>query len=122
NEAVPKIGRPKRRYLLDQIVAQAARICFTLGVTADDLALKQCGAIVWLMAQDHEWYIGEAMEGVWFETREDSAAHQGALDVVPYGRYEALAVSRLATGRLDPPDICLIYGTPGQMILLINGL
>lgn len=24
--------------------------------------------------------------------------------------------------RLDPPDICLFYATPGQMILFINGL
>jgi uncharacterized protein (DUF169 family) len=33
-----------------------------------------------------------------------------------------MAVSPLAARRLDPPDICLIYGTPGQMIFLINGL
>jgi uncharacterized protein (DUF169 family) len=31
-------------------------------------------------------------------------------------------VSPLESGRLDPPDICLIYATPGQMIILINGL
>src|SRR2546421_416874 len=35
---------------------------------------------------------------------------------------EAMAVSPLASGRLNPPDICLIYATPGQMIILINGL
>jgi uncharacterized protein (DUF169 family) len=28
----------------------------------------------------------------------------------------------LASGRLNPPDICLVYATPGQMIILINGL
>jgi hypothetical protein len=44
------------------------------------------------------------------------------MSVVPHGRYKAMAVSPLASGRLDPPDICLIYATPGQMILLINGL
>ena len=31
-------------------------------------------------------------------------------------------MSPLASGRLDPPDICLVYATPGQMIILINGL
>jgi uncharacterized protein (DUF169 family) len=31
-------------------------------------------------------------------------------------------VSPLASGRLNPPDICLVYATPGQMIILINGL
>ena len=38
------------------------------------------------------------------------------------GRYQALVVSPLASGRLNPPDICLVYATPGQMIILINGL
>ena len=62
------------------------------------------------------------MAGVWFETEEDASAHQAAMDLVPIGTYQAMAVSPLATGRLDPPDICLVYATPGQMILLINGL
>ena len=44
------------------------------------------------------------------------------MDVVPHGRYAAMAVSPLTSGRLNPPDICLIYGTPGQMIIFINGL
>ncbi len=44
------------------------------------------------------------------------------MDVVPFGNYTAMAVSPLASGRLDPPDICLIYATPGQMMILINGL
>ena len=44
------------------------------------------------------------------------------MDVVDYGRYQAMAVSPLANGRLDPPDIALIYATPAQMILFINGL
>ena len=47
---------------------------------------------------------------------------QAALDVVRFGQYQAMAVSPLTSGRLDPPDICLVYATPGQMIILINGL
>jgi len=62
------------------------------------------------------------MTGVWYATRDDAAAHQAAMDVVPFGTYSALAVSPLTSGRLDPPDICLIYATPAQMILFINGL
>lgn len=121
-EAIPKIRRPDKRYLLDQIVAQSVRLGWTVGVTANDLAMKQCGAIAGLMPQDEDWLSGEAMEGVWFGTREDSAAHQRSLNVVEYGKYEALAVSPLAVNRIQIPDICLFYGTPGQMMLFINGL
>jgi hypothetical protein len=53
---------------------------------------------------------------------DDAAAHQRAMDVVPHGRYAAMAVSPLASGRLNPPGICLIYATRGQMIIFINGL
>ncbi|HUJ74665.1 MAG TPA: DUF169 domain-containing protein, partial [bacterium] len=31
-------------------------------------------------------------------------------------------VSPLTSGRLDPPEICLVYATPGQMFMLIAGL
>ena len=121
-EAIPKIRRPKARHTTDQIVAQARQLGWTVGVTMGDLVGAQCGAVIGLHPQDDEWLSGRRMAGVWFETQEDAAAHQRAMDVVPYGRYRALAVSPLTSGRLDPPDVCLIYGTPGQMILFINGL
>ena len=44
------------------------------------------------------------MTNVWFETDADSIAHQRAMDVLPSGRYRALAVSPLSSGRLDPPE------------------
>jgi uncharacterized protein (DUF169 family) len=62
------------------------------------------------------------MNGVWFGNKEASAAHQAQMPRVPDGKYNGLVVSPLRSGRLDPPDICLFYGTPGQMIYFINGL
>ena len=121
-EAVPRIRRPRAIHTTDQIVAQAARLGWTVGITAEDLVGAQCGAVIGLHPQDDAWLSGRSMAGVWFETLEDASAHQHAMDVVPFGTYRAMAVSPLASGRLDPPDICLIYGTPGQMIIFINGL
>jgi uncharacterized protein (DUF169 family) len=62
------------------------------------------------------------MVGVWYATPADAGAHQKAMHIVPKGRYAALAVAPLASGRLDPPDIALFYATPGAMIYFINGL
>ncbi len=121
-EAVPKIRRPKDIHTADQIVGQAARLNWTVGLTVDDLVGTQCAAVLGLGRQDEEWRCGKQMSGVWFATDKDAAAHQEAMDVVAYGQYKAIAVSPLALGRLDPPDICLIYGTPAQIILLVNGL
>ncbi len=121
-EAIPKIRRPKAKHTTDQIVAQARQLGWTVGITMDDLIGAQCGAVIGLHPQDEEWRSGKRMAGVWFKTIEDASAHQHAMDCVPHGRYQAMAVSPLTSGRLDPPDICLIYGTPGQMIFFINGL
>jgi uncharacterized protein (DUF169 family) len=122
-EAIPKIRRPTAVHALDQIVAQAARIGWTVGVTADDLVGAQCRAVVGLgRAKDDGWRSGKHMAGVWFATVEDARAHQAAMHCVDDGRYEALAVSPLASGRLDPPDIVLFYATPGAMMYFINGL
>lgn len=122
-EAIPRIRRPDAVHTLDQIVGQASRLGWTVGITAEDLVGAQCRAVVGLGgAKTDEWYSGEHMKGVWFEGSEDAARHQQAMHCVPDGRYEALAVAPLASGRLDPPDIALFYATPGAMIYFINGL
>src|SRR5262249_21130747 len=107
-EAIPRIRRPKAVHTLDQIVAQAARLGWTVGLTSEDLVGAQCRAVVGLgLAKDDAWRSGQHMVGVWYSTPEDASAHQEAMHCVPDGRYEALAVSPLASGRLDPPDIAL---------------
>jgi uncharacterized protein (DUF169 family) len=121
--AIPKIRRPKAVHTLDQIVAQAARLGWTVGITAEDLVGAQCRAVVGLgHAKDESWRSGRHMVGVWYSTPEDAGAHQAAMQCVPDGRFEAVAVAPLASGRLDPPDIALFYATPGAMIYFINGL
>ena len=121
-EAIPKIRRPNAIHTTDQIVSMAARLGWTVGITAEDLVGAQCRAVIGLAPQDEKWLAGENYVGVWHGTAEDARRRQEALDVVPFGQYQALAVSPLTSGRLEPPDICLVYATPGQMIILINGL
>lgn len=122
-EAIPKIRRPNAVHTLDQLVAQTARLGWTVGVTSDDLIGPQCRAVVGLgEAKDDEWKSGRHMTGVWYATQTDAAAHQQAMHCVPDGRYEALATSPIASGRIPDPDIVLFYATPGAMMYFINGL
>ena len=120
--AIERIRRPKDVHTTDQIVGQAARNGWTVGITAEDLVGAQCSTVIGLHPRNEDWLSGDRMNGVWFGSQEDAAAHQKAMDVVDYGKYQAMAVSPLLSGRLNPPDICLIYATPAQMILFINGL
>jgi uncharacterized protein (DUF169 family) len=121
-EAIPKIRRPKAVHTTDQIVGMGARMGWTVGITAEDLVGAQCQAVIGLAPQDEAFLNGKRYAGVWHATVEDARKRQEALTCVPAGKFKAMAVSPLASGRLNPPDICLIYATPGQMILLINGL
>ncbi len=121
-EAIEKIRRPNAVHTTDQIVSMASRLGWTVGITADDLVGAQCKAVIGLATQDEKWLAGTNYVGVWHGTAEDARKRQEALDVVPFGQYKAMAVIPLTSGRLNPPDICLVYATPGQMIILINGL
>ena len=52
-EAIPRIRRPKSVHTLDQVVAQAARLGWTVGITSEDLVGAQCRAVVGLgLAKD----------------------------------------------------------------------
>ena len=122
-EAIPSIRRPKSVHTLDQVVAQASRLGWTVGITAEDLVGAQCRAVVGLgSAKDEDWRSGKHMTGVWFSTLEDAQRPPGGDALRAGRRYEALAVAPLASGRLDPPDIALFYATPGAMMYFINGL
>ena len=60
-EAIPRIRRPKSVHTLDQVVAQAARLGWTVGITADDLVGAQCRAVVGLgRAKDDEMALRRA--------------------------------------------------------------
>src|ERR1700686_850533 len=120
--AIPKIRRPSAIHTTDQIVSMASRLGWTVGITADDVVGAQCRAVIGLAPQDGKWVPGQGCVRGRHENAADARKRQEALDVVPHGKYQALVVSPLASGRLDPPDICLVYATPGQMIILINGL
>jgi uncharacterized protein (DUF169 family) len=89
---IEKIRRPSAIHTTDQIVSMASRLGWTVGITADDLVGAQCRAVIGLGPQDDNWLAGENYVGVWHGTAEDARKRQQALDVVPFGQYQALAV------------------------------
>ena len=119
-EAIPKIRRPKAVHTTDQIVAQAARLGWTVGITAENLVGDQCKSVIGLGGQTEEWFSGKHMKGVWYASVEDTARHQAAMHIVPRGKYQALAVSPLASGRLSPPDIALFSESNGRFVVTVG--
>src|SRR5260221_13682254 len=90
-EEIPRIRRPQSIHTLDQIVGQASRLGWTVGITSDNLVGAQCRAVVGLgNAKDAAWRSGKHMAGIWYSSEEDAGAHQAAMECVRDGRLEAL--------------------------------
>ncbi|MBN8873220.1 MAG: DUF169 domain-containing protein [Rhodospirillales bacterium] len=123
-EAVPGLRRPTagKTFSTCQLVTQSRMAGFTLGITTENVpAFSSCSSVIGLDSPGDIYTSGRKMEGVWFENREAAAAHQAQMPRVE-PKYAGLAISPLRSARLDPPDVCLFYGNPAQMILFINGL
>ena len=120
--AIPKIRRPTAIHTTDQIVSMASRLGWTVGITADDLVGAQCRAVIGLAPRTKNFSRANPMSASGMARRKMRASARRRWMSWPFGQYQALAVSPLSSGRLNPPDICLVYATPGQMIILINGL
>lgn len=124
-DGIPGLRRPTegRRFTTCQLVTQCRIAGLTLGITADNLRPNgNCGGVIGLNAPGEDTLSGRKMAGVWFESIDAACAHQQHMPRVPAGRYRALAMSPLRSARLDDPDIVLLYATPAQTILMVNGL
>jgi uncharacterized protein (DUF169 family) len=93
-EAIPKIRRPSAIHTTDQIVAQAARLGWTVGITAADLAGAQCGAVIGLHPQDDAGFRARAWPGS--GSRHRTSAHRRAMARRLAG--SAMAVAAAAAG------------------------
>ena len=110
------------KFTMCQMVGQSRTAGFTLGIVHENTRMfSNCGGIVGLNAPGEDYLSGAQMDGVWFDNREASRAHQEQMVRVE-PKYAGLCVSPLRTGRLDPPDIVLFYANPAQTILFVNGL
>ncbi len=121
---VPGIRTPRDgcHFTMCQLVGQARSAGFTLGIVHENTRMNSnCGGIVGLNKPSADFLNGKHMDGVWFENRRASKAHQTHMTRVE-PKFSGVCVSPLRTGRLDPPDIVLFYANPAQTILFVNGL
>lgn len=114
-EAVPRIRRPQAVHTTDQVVAMAARLGWTVGITADDLVGPQCRAVIGLSPQDEAFKAGREFVGVWHATPGQMILFINGLQWRGYRRFDWSVVGEtacadswgraLATGEpsLSPP-------------------
>lgn len=103
-----------------QLFGQAMSLGRTCAMTKGHIPLLNCEGINGMCPQDKVWHEGAAQAGIWYAEAEDSRERQKHTPYIPYGKYEAIVVSPLNSGKIDP-DVCMIVGMPVQIFFLLSG-
>lgn len=115
---IPKIRLPKEGQLVTacQMLGQTTRLNFTVGFTNEFMPTIQCSGVCGFIPKE-EYNNSTHLAGVWYNKPEESSKHQRSMYCLDR-RFEAIAASPMVSGRLGEPDVCLIYGTPEQIMFI----
>lgn len=105
---------------LCQAITAARTFGWTLGAIAEN-TMTICTGIFGLADSPAKVKDGTLRQLAWCRTREDARKFEDSIPRIPLGKYEAVVVGALS-GALFEPDLVLFYGTPAQMIFMINAL
>ncbi|BFL46802.1 hypothetical protein C3B58_03330 [Lactonifactor longoviformis] len=120
--AVKKIRIPAEGEIFTacQMVGQATRLNYTVGFTKEHMPTIQCSGVCGFIPKE-DYIHSPHLAGTWFEKPEESARHQESMYHLDK-MYEGVAASPAVLGRLNPPDVCLVYGTPQQIMFMCCAL
>ncbi len=126
-DKVEGLKRPKHPACLCQFFGIARIAGKTIGCAAADVAggmpetFGNCASIFGLAEPNDFIYSGQMMAGGGYATLEDARGEQLAIKRLPAGSCEAVILSPAAEDKIEP-DVVAFYGTPGQIMQLMNGL
>ena len=115
---IPGVRIMPHKPTICQLLNLARSIGWTMGVTADTVFSCHAPQRAGLVPIPEN--PGARRVGTWHKTIEDANKFIAAIPTMP-GKCEALVIAPLASEAVEP-DVVLVYGVPGQIILLINGL
>lgn len=116
---IPKIRYSDKRFSVCMLIGQAIINNWTVAVLPEYIHADYCRAIHGLFGVDERFRSGKMFAGAWHADETTASEHHNALTIAEH-KYEALAVSPLASGRIPEPDVCLMYLTPGQLFLALS--
>jgi uncharacterized protein (DUF169 family) len=121
-DKIPKLRRPDTLLTFCQAITMSRTIRLTLGITANDLAAPGCLVKLGFAPVSQDFKETMYSPNRWVKTQKDADKFLQEERCMPLGKFKAVVLSPLASGRLDPPDIVLIYATPAQLMVIMTGL
>lgn len=116
------VRRPAEKSLFCQVITTARTFKWTIGITAEDLAIPICANVLGLSDLPEQVRDGTLRSWVWCGTKEDGKKFEDSIPRVEQGRYKAVLVTPRPGDFTFGADLVLFYGNPGQIILIINAL
>jgi uncharacterized protein (DUF169 family) len=104
-----------------QMISLARVNGWTIGATLNDFSDNFCPAYLGLCEKAEHVKNGTSRSTIWFKSKEDALKCEQMMPAVQPGKFQAIAIAPLAGEKFDP-DVVLFYGTPAQMILLVNAI
>jgi len=121
-DKIEGVRKPAHRATLCQLMGQSRTLGWTLSFTTADSCALDCPVHLGWVPEPEMFLNGMVYAGVWQKTQEDASKFGHEYPKLPLGKYKAVVLSPLRTGRLDPPDVIMIFGTPAQMCLILCAL
>lgn len=117
---IPDIQRINRPVTFCQLPTLVRRAEWTIGVTKNEM-LERCARVNGLAPTTDKELAMEAaaMSTTWFANEEEAKKQLAAYPLITPG--EALVLSPLAAGKIDP-DVVLLYANPAQIMMLLCAL
>jgi uncharacterized protein (DUF169 family) len=119
--SIQKVRKLDEQLSLCQFITLSRTVGWTIGVTKHDLVEPGCMWLLGFTQIPDQMTNGSISAGVWMEYQEDARKYNEAVPRIPFGKYKGLVISPLRSDRLENPDIILVFGTPAQMNILMNG-
>jgi len=121
-DAIKNLRSPKRKALICQMMTLARTTGWTMGVTLDGLLRgSPCAAMIGFDERREIVKDGTYRSIVWFESKEEGRKCEESFPHLPTGKYKAMVLGPISSNKFEP-DIVVLYGTPAQMILVINAI
>lgn len=117
--SIPRVRLSDMRFSACQGIGQAIQFGWTVGIRPKNIHADYCRTIHGMAGPDEKFYSGKMFANIWND--EDSARkHHCSLLCAP-DKYVAVVASPLSAKRLSKVDVCLLYGTSGQLFILLSG-
>jgi len=118
-DQIAKVRLTEKRHAACQLIGQSIYNGWTIGIQHGNYHADYCRAIHGMAEVDEKFQSGKMFENIWNDPVA-AKEHHCALNVAKR-QYEMIVVSPLRAKRLKRVDVCLLYGTSGQIFMLLSG-